>query len=101
MNARYQCSWNAIASGDLLVVVVGCTSVAQNPAPQLQVQKAQSALKQSTSTANLCTVTRIYDGDAIDPFKDGQTIRARAACIDVLEKAQTPPREVSRAVLSS
>ena len=45
---------------------------------------------QVADASQLYTVTRIYDGDTLDAFKDGQTLKVRLACIDAPETDQAP-----------
>ncbi|MEO1295744.1 MAG: thermonuclease family protein [Cyanobacteria bacterium J06636_16] len=52
-------------------------------------------------TNDLYTVTRIYDGDTIDAFRDGQTIKVRLACIDAAETDQQPHGTVATEQLST
>ena len=61
------------------------TDTAQNAASQ-----ASTAVIEESSIAPLYTVTKIYDGDTIDAFRDGETITVRLACIDSPESAQAP-----------
>ncbi|MEM6433605.1 MAG: thermonuclease family protein [Cyanobacteria bacterium P01_D01_bin.115] len=64
------------------------------PAPEPTVQEEAAA-------SNVYTVTRIYDGDTIDAFKDGKTIKVRLACIDAPEADQPPHGQAATDRLSS
>ncbi len=52
--------------------------------------QAPTAVVEETNAAPLYTATKIYDGDTIDAFRDGETITVRLACIDSPESAQAP-----------
>ena len=55
----------------------------------------------SSETDDLYTVTRIYDGDTIDAFRGGQTMKVRLACIDAPETGQQPHGAVATEQLST
>jgi len=56
---------------------------------------------QTADASQLYTVTRVYDGDTIDAFKDGETVKVRLACIDAPETNQAPHGQASTQQLSS
>jgi micrococcal nuclease len=56
---------------------------------------------QVADASHLYTVTRIYDGDTLDAFKDGQTIKVRLACTDAPESDQAPHGQAAQQQLSS
>jgi endonuclease YncB( thermonuclease family) len=78
-------------------------------APNVTVSVKESSLPEQPAASSpqvadagqLYTVTRIYDGDTIDAFKDRETIRVRLACIDAPETVQAPHGQTSRQQLSS
>jgi len=65
------------------------------------VEQPAEPAPQTADTSQLYTVTRIYDGDTIDAFKDGNTIKVRLACIDAPEADQSPHGQASQQQLSS
>lgn len=68
------------------------------PAPE---PAAEEAATEDPDTTSLYTVTRIYDGDTIDAFRDGTTIKVRLACIDAPETDQPPHGQAATDRLSS
>lgn len=61
---------------------------AQSPAPEASSSQPTAASKQADS--DLYTVTRIYDGDTLEAFREGAALRVRLACIDAPEADQQP-----------
>lgn len=59
------------------------------------------AVADSSTVNDVYTVTRIYDGDTMDAFQNGETIKVRLACIDAPEAAQSPHGQLSTDRLSS
>ncbi|MGP1383488.1 MAG: thermonuclease family protein [Thainema sp.] len=81
-------SYNADVADNRPVSPSISTDTAQNTAsPSSQ---APTAVDEETNTEPLYTVSKIYDGDTIDAFRDGETITVRLACIDSPESAQAP-----------
>lgn len=72
-------------------------AVKESASPAQPVEPAAEA----TNANPLYTVTRIYDGDTVETFKDGQTIKVRLACIDAPESDQAPHGQASEEKLSS
>jgi micrococcal nuclease len=103
--------WRAVAisfGGSLTIASASCgTTTAPAPTVTVSVKEPptlEEPAEPSPQIANagqLYTVTRIYDGDTIDAFKDGETIRVRLACIDAPETDQPPHGQASRQQLSS
>jgi micrococcal nuclease len=61
----------------------------------------QPATTKTVDTSDRYTVTKISDGDTIDVFKDGETIKVRLACIDAPESDQAPHGQASKDKLAS
>ena len=108
-----QQNWLSTAStvgvwGVLTIASASCgTTTANIPTVTVPVkessppEQAAEPTVQTADASQLYTVTRIYDGDTIDAFKDGETIRVRLACIDAPEADQAPHGQASRQQLSS
>ena len=97
----------AIAFGSSLTIAsasCGITNPSSVTVPIKETPTLEEPIEPSPQVADagqLYTVTRIYDGDTIDAFKDGETIKVRLACIDAPETDQAPHGQASRQQLSS
>jgi endonuclease YncB( thermonuclease family) len=99
--------WRAVAialGGSLAIATTSCTT---NPPTATVLIKESSPPEQpaepSPQIANagqLYTVTRIYDGDTVEAFKDGQVIKVRLACINAPETNQTPHGQAAQQLSS-
>lgn len=91
----------------LAIAFASCSSATQPSVVTLPIkessppEQSEGHLAQMADTSQLYTVTRIYDGDTIDAFRDGETLKVRLACIDAPETSQAPHGQASREQLSS
>lgn len=64
-------------------------------------QRPKDHANPKTTSNDVYTVTRIYDGDTVEAFQNGETIKVRLACIDAPESDQLPHGPASKNQLSS
>jgi micrococcal nuclease len=101
--------WRAVAISFGSSLTIASASCGTTTAPTVtvsvkEIPTVEEPAEPSPQIANagqLYTVTRIYDGDTIDAFKDGETIKVRFACIDAPETDQVPHGQASTQQLSS
>ena len=105
-NLRSRSYWLATA-GIVAIATASCGTTTIPPTVTVPIKESSPPEQPSESAAQIAdasqlyTVTRIYDGDTIDAFKDGETIRVRLACIDAPETDQAPHGQASQQQLSS
>jgi endonuclease YncB( thermonuclease family) len=97
----------AIAFGSSITIASASCGTTKPPTVTVSVkepptlEESAEPSPQVADAGQLYTVTRIYDGDTIDAFKDGETIKVRLACIDAPETDQAPHGQAARQQLSS